>query len=110
MTIQKRGPDSWRIRIEGDRVGGKRKRLSVMVKGSYKYAQRERTKLQAAADAGMLPAYPAQMTVGEYLTTQLDSAHDVSPKTARTLPRAGDEIRRAACWPNQAAETSARTS
>ena len=81
MTIQKRGPDSWRIRIEGDRVGGKRKRRSVTVKGSYKYAQRERTKLQAAADAGMLPADPAQMTVGEYLTTQLDSAHDVSPKT-----------------------------
>src|SRR5262249_51771217 len=59
----------------------KRSRRSVTVKGSFKDAQRERTKLQAAADAGMLPADPAQMTVGEYVMAQLDSAHDVSPKT-----------------------------
>jgi integrase len=79
-TIQKRGPDSWRIRIDLEHVAGKRQRRSVTVRGTYKDAQKELTRLLSAADAGTL-VDPTTATVGDYLTQWLDNALNLSPKT-----------------------------
>ena len=79
--IVKRGANSWRIQIELDRVGGKRHRRFVTVKGTRKDAQRELARLLVSADTGTLPADPTQATVGEYVTASLDSRADLSPKT-----------------------------
>ena len=73
-SIRKRGKSSWRLifDVPGD---GKRKQRTVTVRGSYKDAQKELTRLLGAADAGTLPD-PTRQTVGEYLTAWLDSSVD----------------------------------
>jgi hypothetical protein len=65
-NIRKRGTASWELQIELDRVGGKRRRRFVSVKGTYKCAQRELTKLLAAADEGTL-ADATRATVTGYI-------------------------------------------
>lgn len=80
-SIRKRGAESWSIQIELDRVAGKRHRRFVTVKGTYKDAQKELTRLLSAADDGSLPSDPTQMTVAEYLTARFDSAQDLSGKS-----------------------------
>ena len=79
-SIQQSGPSSWRIQIELDRIGGKRQRRFVTIKGTRKDAQRELTRLLSAADDGTLPD-PTRQTVAEYLRAWLDSALGMSPKT-----------------------------
>jgi integrase len=80
-NITRRGPDTWRIRIELDRAARKRNRRSVTVRGTRRDAQKELARLLVAADAGMLPADPAQMSVGQYVAASLDSRLDLAPKT-----------------------------
>jgi integrase len=79
-NIRKRGANSWELQIELDRVGGKRRRRFVSVKGTYKDAQRELTKLLAAADEGTL-ADATRATVGAYIRQWLDNTRAQSPKT-----------------------------
>jgi hypothetical protein len=79
-SIRKRGANSYEIQIELDRVGGPRRRRFISIKGSYRDAQKELTRLLTSADDGTLPD-PSRMTVGEYLSQWLDSALDLSPKT-----------------------------
>jgi len=79
-SIRKRGANSWEIKIELERINGKRHRRFVTVKGTYKDAQKELTRLLSSADDGTLPD-PTRMTVGEYLRAYLDSALRLSPKT-----------------------------
>jgi integrase len=79
-TITKRGPDSWRLRVELERTGGKRQRRSVTVRGTYKDAKKELTRLLSAVDAGTL-VDPTTATVGDYLGQWLDNALNLSPKT-----------------------------
>ena len=62
-TIRKRGANSWEIKIELERINGKRHRRYVTVKGTYKDAQKELTRLLSSADDGTLPD-PTRMTVG----------------------------------------------
>jgi hypothetical protein len=65
---------------------GKRRRRYISVKGTYKDAQRELTKLLGAADAGTLPD-PSNATVSEYIDTWLGGA----PKgSAKTMERYGE--------------------
>jgi hypothetical protein len=80
-NIRKRGANSWLIQLELDRINGKRNRRFVTVKGTYKEAQKELTRLLQAADAGTLAEEPAHMTVAEYVTAYLDGAHSLAPKT-----------------------------
>ena len=79
-SIRRRGKSSFEIRIELERINGKRRSRSVYVRGTYKDAQRELTKLLTAADAGTLPE-PSQDTVAAYLRNWLDSTLGLSPKT-----------------------------
>jgi integrase len=78
--ILRRGVNSWRLQIELERIGGKRNRRLVMVKGSRKDAERELAKLLTQADAGTL-ADPSKDTVAVYLERYLDNALHLSPKT-----------------------------
>ena len=51
------------------------------MRGTYREAQQELTRLLSAADERRLPA-PTRSTVAEYIRVWLDSAHSLSPKTA----------------------------
>lgn len=78
-SIKKRGANSWRLIFDVP-ANGKRKQRTVTVRGSYKDAQRELTRLLGQADAGQLPD-PTRQTVSDYLTAWLNSCVDRSPKT-----------------------------
>jgi integrase len=79
-SIRKRGATSWALQIEGDRTNGKRHRRFITVRGTYKDAQKELTRLLGSADDGTLPD-PSRITVGDYLRAYLDGALSLSPKT-----------------------------
>src|SRR5262249_35843385 len=68
---------------------GDRKTRYVTVRGTYRDAQRELTRLLDAADRGTLPD-PNNLTVAEYLASWFDCAHEQSPKT---LERYGELAR-----------------
>jgi integrase len=81
-NITRRGKNSWRLKFDvGADAAGRRKTRYVTVKGKRQDAQRELTRLLAAADAGTLPE-PSKVTLGQYLREWLEGAHDLSPKTA----------------------------
>src|SRR6478672_3282539 len=79
-SIRKRGAGSYEIQLELERVNGKRHRCFIAIKGTYKDAQKELTRLLGAADDGTLPD-PTRMTIADYLHSYLDSALSLSPKT-----------------------------
>ena len=79
-SIRQRSAGSFEIRIDLDRIDGKRKRRFVSFKGTRKEAQRKLTELLAAGDAGTLTD-PTQVTVGAYVAAYLDNATHLSPKT-----------------------------
>jgi integrase len=80
-NITRRGKSSWRIKIPlGKDARGNRKTVWVTVRGTRADAERERTKLLAAADGGTL-VEPSKTTVAEYIRAWLDGTHDLSPKT-----------------------------
>jgi integrase len=85
-SIRRRGKASFEIQLELPSDAGKRRRRYISVKGTYKDAQRELTKLLGAADAGTLPD-PSNATVSEYIDTWLGGA----PKgSAKTMERYGE--------------------
>jgi integrase len=79
-SIRKRGANSWELQIELERVGSKRRRRFVTVRGGKRDAQRELAKLVASADDGTLPD-ASRVTVAEYLRAWLAGALNLSPKT-----------------------------
>jgi hypothetical protein len=82
-SIQRRGKQSWRIRIEdGVDAAGNRKRHSVTFKGSRQDAQRELTRILGASDAGTLPE-PSKVTVEEHLRVDRER-----PRSRPQNPRA----------------------
>jgi integrase len=81
-NITRRGKASWRLKFDvGNDAAGNRKTRYVTVKGRRQDAQRELTRLLAAADAGTLPE-PSKVTIAVYLRAWLDGTHGLSPKTA----------------------------
>jgi integrase len=80
-NISKRRDNVWQIRIERERgPDGKRRYFYDTCYGSFKDAQKHKSRLLVANDSGTL-ADPDKATVGSYLATWLDGAHDLSPKT-----------------------------
>jgi integrase len=79
-NIRRRGKNSFELRFELDRVDGKRRQQCVTFRGSYKDAQKELSRLIAAADAGTLST-PTSDTIADYLRGWLDSTLSLSPKT-----------------------------
>lgn len=79
-TIRRRGRGSFEIRFDLERINGKRQRRAVTIRGTYKDAQRELTRLLASAQSGTLPD-PTRQTIGEYLDQWLRSSVALSPKT-----------------------------
>jgi integrase len=79
-SIQQRGPNVWRLRVELERVNGKRRRLTVCFKGTRKEAQQRLAKMLCeVADGTMVD--PTNITVGTYLNHYLDTALTLAPKT-----------------------------
>jgi integrase len=92
-NITRRGKNSWRLKFDAGGDGaGERKTHYVTIKGKRQDAQRELTKLLAAADAGTL-LEPSKVTIAECLRDWLgtgderdepsvrDGSHELSPKT-----------------------------
>jgi hypothetical protein len=79
-SIRKRGAGSYEIQLELERVNGKRHRRFIAIKGTYKDAQKELTRLLGAADDGTLPD-PTNVVIGTYVRNYLDNATQLSPKT-----------------------------
>jgi hypothetical protein len=79
-NITKRGKNSWQLKFDAPTLDGKRQQRYATVRGTYKDAQKELTRLLGAADEGTLPD-PSTSTLAEYLTTWLDTLHGLSPKT-----------------------------
>ena len=79
-SIRRRGANSFELRFELERVSGKRRSRSVAFRGSFKAAQKELSRLLAAADEGTLPG-PTSVSVADYVRAYLDSATHLSPKT-----------------------------
>jgi integrase len=78
-NISKRGPNSFQLKFEGPRIDGKRAIRYATVKGTYKDAQRELTRLLGERDTGKLSS-ATRDTVREFLGAMLEGSK-VSPKT-----------------------------
>ena len=87
-SIAKRGKNSWQLRFDAAPIDGKRKRRHVTVRGTYKDAQKELTRLLRSTDDGTL-LEPTLVTVGQYVMQWLDSAHEQSPKTLERYSELG---------------------
>ena len=87
-NISKRGKNSWQLRFDATPINGKRQRRHVTVRGTYKDAQRELTRLLAARDHNTL-SEPTRMTVGAYVMQWLESTHEQSPKTLERYEELG---------------------
>jgi len=74
-SIRRRGANSFELRFSIDG-----KRLQRSFKGTYKEAQRELSRLLAAADQGSLPD-PSNVSVAEYVLAYVETATQLSPKT-----------------------------
>jgi integrase len=80
-SVRRRGKRSWQIRFDdGVDAAGRRNARWATVKGTRQDAQKELTRLLAAADAGTLPD-PSKITIAEYLRNWLDRDIDLSAKT-----------------------------
>jgi integrase len=79
-NITRRGKASWQLKFDVGSVHGKRQTRYATVRGTYKDAQRQLTRLLSSADQGTLPD-PSHMTICEYLHAWLNSTHERSPKT-----------------------------
>jgi integrase len=80
-NITRRGKNSWRIKFDlAPHDDGKRQTRFVTIRGKRQDAERELTRLLAAADAGTLPE-PSRVTIAEYIHGWLDASHDLAPKT-----------------------------
>ena len=75
-SIRRRGVNSFELRFDLERVDGKRRSRSVAFKGTFKEAQKELSRLLAAADAGTLSR-----------SVQHDGRR-ISPRVARQHPHA----------------------
>ena len=84
-SITRRGKNSWRLKFDvgRDPATGVRDTKYVTVRGTKKQAQEELTRLLAARDAGTF-VDPSKQTVGEFLTSWIDTAETlaISGKTA----------------------------
>ena len=79
-NITRRGKTSWQLKFDVPSADGKRQQRYATVRGTYKDAQKELTRLLGEADQGTLPD-PSTSTLTEYLRAWLDSLHGLSPKT-----------------------------
>ena len=77
-NISKRGGNSYQIKFEGPKVDSKRSIRYATVRGTYKDAQKELTRLLGDRDTGKLST-ATRDTVREFLGAMLDGAK-VSPK------------------------------
>ena len=88
-NITKRGKNSWQLKFDVPSVNGKHQQRYATVRGTYKDAQKELTRLLGAADEGALPD-PSTSTLAEYLRAWLDTLHGLSPKTLERYRELGD--------------------
>jgi hypothetical protein len=78
-TITKRGKNSWQLKFDLSRDHGVRRQRYATVKGTYKDAQRELTRLLGAVDAGT-HVDPSQMTLAQYLQAFFCRAGESEPE------------------------------
>lgn len=68
------------MKFDAERKDGRRRTIYVTIKGTRQDAQRELTRLLAAADGGTL-VEPTKITVAEHIRSWLDGVNDLAPKT-----------------------------
>lgn len=88
-NITKRGKNSWQLKFDVPSVDGKRQQRYATVRGTYKDAQKELTRLLSAADLGALPD-PINVTLADYLRAWLDGPLGLSPKTLERYRELGE--------------------
>jgi integrase len=81
-NVTRRGKTSWRLKFDlgRDPATGRRQTRFVTVRGKRQDAERELTRLVAAAHDGTL-VDPSKITVAEYLRQWLGGITDLAPKT-----------------------------
>ena len=89
-NITRRGKTSWQLKFDVPSPNGKRQQRYKTVRGTYKDAQRELTRLLSASDEGTLPD-PTRVTLAEYLRSWLDTAVGLSPKTLERYRELAEE-------------------
>jgi len=88
-NITKRGKNSWQLKFDVGTIDGKRQQRYASVRGTYKDAQKELTKLLNAADKGTLPD-PSNATIADYLREWLSGPLGLSPKTLERYRELGE--------------------
>ena len=88
-NITRRGRLSWQIKFDVPAQDGKRQQRYATVRGTYKDAQKELTKLLNAADEGTLPD-PSSATIADYLRIWLNGPLGLSPKTLERYRELGE--------------------
>src|SRR5262245_12089702 len=84
--IRQRGPNSWEVRYETPRIGGKRKTETVTVRGTLKDAQRERRRLLSTIDKGV-HVDPNKIMITDYVADRIDIWHGSGQIGNRTAER-----------------------
>ena len=79
-NITRRGKTSWQLKFDLPSDDGTRRTRYATVRGTYKDAQKELTRLLNARDEGVL-SDPTSATVADYLTHWLDTKRGLSLKT-----------------------------
>jgi len=79
-NITRRGKASWQLKFDVGAVNGKRQTRYVTVRGSYKDAQKELTRLLRSLDDGTLPNLN-KATIAEYVRHWIATAQGRTPKT-----------------------------
>jgi integrase len=85
-SIQRRGKQSWRIRFDVGRTGGKRAARSHTFRGSRKEAQQKLAELLASVGQGSY-VEPSKMSVAAFVRARVDQWEAAGDITARTAQR-----------------------
>lgn len=82
-TVTQRGPGRWLVQVSGgiDPMTGRRIRLSRVVRGTKRDAEKELQRLLAQLGQGDAATAPARLSLGSWLAEWLEGA-DYRPKTA----------------------------
>jgi integrase len=85
-SIQRRGRQSWRLKFDVERTGGKRDTRLVTFRGSRKEAQTKLAELIASLGRGSY-VEPSKITVAAFVRARVDQWEAGGDITARTAQR-----------------------
>lgn len=89
-NITRRGKSSWRLKLDLPAGTGERQTRYVTVRGKRQDAERELTRLIAAADNDSF-IEPTKLTIADYLRTWLNGPHGLAGKTAERYQQLAEQ-------------------